>query len=138
MVVQFILGWVVDVVVAVYHLDLRYLGARLLEVLFSANRARRATSGKKSPLAMEDLLQEPALLGLNCHCGPAVAGGLVPAWAGHVVEDPLGKIDVVDLGGGGEGERLFSDCHGGESPEVCRAPSLSGCLRSISSCRRRC
>ena len=71
-------------------------------MLFPVSRERSATSGKRLPLVMEDLFQKPALLGLNCHCGLAVAGGCISALAGYVVEDARGKIDVADVGDGGE------------------------------------
>ena len=60
---------------------------------------------------------EAGVLGVELPLETAVAGGCVPARAGHVVEDVLGEGDVGDVGGGGEGEGALGGGHGGEAPE---------------------
>ena len=60
---------------------------------------------------------EAGVLGVELPLEAAVAGGCVPAGAGHVVEDVLGEGDVGDFGGGGEGEGALGGRHGSEAPE---------------------
>ena len=60
---------------------------------------------------------ESGVVGVELPLQPTVAGGGVPARAGHVVEDALGELDVGDVGSGGEWEGTFGCGHGGEAPK---------------------
>ena len=60
---------------------------------------------------------EASVVGVELPLQPAVAGGCVPARAGHVIEDTFGELDVGDVGGRGKGEGTLGGGHGGEAPE---------------------